>query len=213
MSIFHFFHSRKRKGGAQVEKPEPQPLRIEGIAPAPLTPEPDDAELAAQALLEHMVQVSSFKFQVPSKPTDSKAAAAPHPSKGRGQGAGSQPETLRSTSGRLLPTGRKNLKPETRDANYYKKLAERIRSAHEAARQRTVRFLAFVEQELAKPDLPLTGPGSLGLLETELYKRLDVVDRHGGSLKTRWQHALANVLVRQMQAQGDDTEDTDATTD
>lgn len=201
MSIFHFFHSRKREGGAQAEKPEPQPLRIEGIAPAPLTPEPDDAELAAQALLEHMVQVSSSKFQVSSGDADKgkrkdKAAAAPHPSKGRGQGAGSQPETL-------------NLKPETsgevRDANYYKKLAERIRSAHEAARQRTVRFLAFCEQELAKPDLPLTGPGSLGLLEAELYKRLDVVDRHGGSLKTRWQHCLANVLVRQMQAQGDTT--------
>ena len=174
MSIFHFFHSRKREGGAQAEKPEPQPLRIEGIAPAPLTPEPDDAELAAQALLEYMCQVSSFKFQVPSKPTDN------------------APETL-------------NLKPETRDANYYKKLAERIRSTHEAARQRTVRFLAFCEQELAKPDLPLTGPGSLGLLEAELYKRLDVVDRHGGSLKTRWQHCLANVLVRQMQAQGDTT--------
>ena len=194
MNIKDFFHSRKQKGGAQVEKPEPQPLRIEGIAPAPLTPEPDDAELAAQALLEHMVQVSSSTFQVSSDDAEKgkrkdKAAAAPHPSKGRGKGAGSQPETL-------------NLKPETRDANYYKKLAERIRLAHEAARQRTVRFLAFCEQELAKPDLPLTGPGSLGLLEAELYKRLDVVDRHGGDLKTRWQHALANVLVRQMQAQG-----------
>ena len=30
------------------------PLRIEGVKPAPLTPQPDDAELAAQALLESM---------------------------------------------------------------------------------------------------------------------------------------------------------------
>lgn len=170
MNIKDFFHSRKRKGGAQVEKPEPQPLRIEGIAPAPLTPEPDDAELAAQALLELMASASgaSRNNDIPASRNDDKGDAP-------------------------------------RDANYYKKLAERIRSAHEAARQRTVRFLAFCEQELAKPDLPLTGPGSLGLLEAELYKRLDVVDRHGGDLKTRWQHALANVLVRQMQAQDDTT--------
>jgi len=32
----------------------PVPLRIEGVKPAPLTPEPDDAELAAQALLESL---------------------------------------------------------------------------------------------------------------------------------------------------------------
>ena len=177
MSIFHFFHSRKREGGAGQQKSEPQPLRIEGIAPAPLTPEPDDAELAAQALLELMASDgASRNNDIPASRNDDKGDAP-------------------------------------RDVAYYRRLAERIRQAHEAARQRTVRFLAFVEQELAKPDLPLTGPGSLGLLEAELYKRLDVVDRHGGSLKTRWQHCLANVLVRQMQAQGDDTEDTDATTD
>ena len=56
----------RRKGDAQqpaAETPEPQPLRIEGTTQAPLTPEPDDAELAAQALLEVMAQeVSSFKF-------------------------------------------------------------------------------------------------------------------------------------------------------
>jgi len=33
-------------------QPSPTPLRIEGIAPAPITPEPDDAEMAAAALLE-----------------------------------------------------------------------------------------------------------------------------------------------------------------
>lgn len=195
MNLLSIFHSRKRKGGAQVEKPEPQPLRIEGIAPAPLTPEPDDAELAAQALLELM-----------SHPTPN-----PSPEKGGERHTG-------KGDAQQLPThvgagqGAGSVTPEVRDAAYYRRLAERIRQAHEAARQRTVRFLAFVEQELAKPDLPLTGPGSLGLLEAELYKRLDVVDHHGGDLKTRWQHCLANVLVRQMQAQGGDTDDEDTET-
>ena len=31
------------------------PLRIEGIGAAPMTPEPDDAELAAMAYLEHLI--------------------------------------------------------------------------------------------------------------------------------------------------------------
>ena len=37
--------------------------------------------------------------------------------------------------------------------------------------------MAFCEQELLKDDLPMTGDGSLALLETELYKRIDTVDR------------------------------------
>jgi hypothetical protein len=147
------------------QKQEPKPLRVEGVKPAPITAEPDEAELAAMALLEHMQEVSSSKFQVSNK-----SQAQP-------------PETL-------------NLKPETREASYYKQLTERIRTAHEAAHQRTQRFLAFCEQELKKHDLPKEGPGSLGLLRAELFKRLDVVERHGGELKTRWQHCLATVLVR-----------------
>lgn len=157
------------------EKPAPQPLRIEGVGEAPLTAEPDDAELAAAALLEHMLQVSSSKFQVSSKE------------------GGSQPETrnLKPETG-----GNAAMKPETRDAKYFKDLAARIRTAQEAARLRTLRFLAFVEQELAKKELPVSGAGSLGLLEAELLKRIDVIERHGGELKTRWQHCVAQVMVR-----------------
>ena len=38
--------------GETIQRAAAQPLRIEGVKTAPLTPEPDDAELAAQALLE-----------------------------------------------------------------------------------------------------------------------------------------------------------------
>ncbi|MCR4810928.1 MAG: hypothetical protein K5896_13880 [Prevotella sp.] len=145
------------------KKQNPNPLRIEGIADAPMTPEPDDAELAAMALLEKMAEIKGVSRN------DSITA----------RDAG----------------GEKNA---ARDAAYYKKLAERIRSAHESAGLRTQRFLAFCEQELGKPDLPKEGPGSLGLLEAELYKRIDVVNRHGGELRRRWQYCLAMVTVRLM---------------
>lgn len=52
-AIKKFF--RRRHADETVEQQSsatPLPLRIEGVKPAPLTPEPDDAELAAQALLE-----------------------------------------------------------------------------------------------------------------------------------------------------------------
>lgn len=157
MNIRDLFRSKKKQGGAK-----PRPLRIEGVTPAPLTAEPDDAELAAQALLESL---SGIAHRKPA------------------------PEAQEGT------------------AVYYRQLAGKIRLAHEAATQRTLRFVAFCEQELQKPDLPVSGPGSLGLLEAELYKRIDVIERAGGELKRRWQHCLADVTVRLMQAgsQGDDT--------
>ena len=76
-----------------------------------------------------------------------------------------------------------------------------------------VRFLAFCEQELRKPHLPAYGDGSLGLLEAELYKRLDIVEHEGGELKRRWQHCLATVTVRLMQATHHEDAEPSPTTD
>ena len=165
MKIFKNVFRRK-------ENPDPQPLRIQGIAEAPMTPEPDDAELAAVALLDLMCDVRGEK---------------------------------KDTEGKHQPS-------EVHDAKYFKELAEKIRTAQEAARLRTMRFLTFCEEELKKADLPLEGPGSLGLLNAELMKRIDTVDREGGELKTRWQHCVAQVLVRQMKHLPQDA-DTDSDTD
>jgi len=181
MNIKNLFH-RKRSVPVGSADRKPQPLRIEGIGPAPLTPKPDEAELAAQALLEHMCEQSR---KDPRKDH--------HKDSHNDKAAGS------------VPVGFADGKSEApRDAAYYRQLADRIRQAHEAATQRTLRFVAFVEQELQKPSLPLSGPGSLGLLEAELYKRLDVIERRGGELKKRWQHCLATVIVRRMQAEGNE---------
>ena len=152
------------------QKQEPKPLRVEGVKPAPMTPEPDDAELAAAALLEHMQEVQGSRFKV----------------QGDKDRNNDMPESRDSNK----------MKDAPRDAKYFKDLAARIKAAHESARLRTQRFLAFCEQELKKPDLPKEGPGSLGLLNAELYKRIDVVRRHGGELEQRWMHCLAEVTVR-----------------
>lgn len=86
-----------------------------------------------------------------------------------------------------------------------------MQAARESTRLRVARFLAFVEQELKKPYLPTYGDGSLGLLEAELYKRIDIVEREGGELKRRWQRCLALVTVRLMDAaRNSHTDDTDS---
>lgn len=137
------------------EEVKTMPLAVEGVAPAPLTAEPDDAELAAEALLASLA-------------SEDTAAAEP---KAAEQGT----------------------------AEYYRQLADRIEKAQAVAVQRTTRFVAFCEQELKKRNLPKNGPGSLALLEAELYKRIDTVEREGGELKRRWQHCLAEVTVRLME--------------
>lgn len=141
-----------KKAFQKEEQADTQPLRIEGVNPAPMTPEPDEAEVAAQALLESMAQQKKE---------------------------------------------REERKPKEGTAAYYEGLADRIRQAHDAATLRVMRFVAYCEQQLRKPNVPATGKDSLALMEVELYKRIDTVEREGGELKKRWQHCLAEVIIRQ----------------
>lgn len=180
---FRNLFNRKPPGTPQEQASAPQPLAIEGIPQAPLTPEPDDAELAAQALLEMM-------------------AAKQH---GRRHGKGLNNDKT------VSPDNEKEKAATPRTASYYRHLARKMQAARESTRLRLARFLAFVEHELKKPNLPTYGDGSLGLLEAELYKRLDIVEREDGDLKRRWQHCLARVTVRLMDAtRTDHTDDTDS---
>ena len=152
------------------------PLRIEGVEPALVTPEPDDAELAAQALLESMCDARSKMEDVREVAAD---AHQPIPAD--------------------APT--RSLADVSHTSAYYHALAERIQLARDQATRRTMRFVAWCEQELEKRDLPIEGKGSLAQIETELYKRIDTIERVGGELKRRWQHCLAEVTVRLMNAE------------
>lgn len=154
------FLRRKPHGNDPKADAAPQPLRIEGIPEAPFTAEPDDAELAAQAVLEMM--------------------QAPKPPKG-----GCPPEKAPPSGGL---------------GAYYRALADRIREAHAKSALQATRFIYNCELMLQNKHLPLYGGGSVQMLETELYKRIDVVEREGGELKRRWQHCLAEVTVRLMNA-------------
>ena len=59
-------------------KPQPRQLRIDGIK-TPLTPSPDDAELAAQALLETMAVPADSRFNdKPIKQLNGKKESTPH---------------------------------------------------------------------------------------------------------------------------------------
>lgn len=155
-SIFHL-HPITAKGTAEN-------LSIEGIKEAPITFEPDDAELAAQAVLDIM---ASEKRKVKSEKSP---AAVFSPSE------------------------------DERGASYYHALADRIREAHRMSALRATRFVAACEYQLKDKHLPMTGEGSLRMLEVELYKRIDIIERAGGELKRRWQHCLAEVTVRLMEA-------------
>lgn len=182
---FRNLFNRKRKDTPQEPATEPQTLAIEGIPQAPLTPEPDEAELAAQALLEMMAAIQHDRRH--------------------GKGA------RRNNDITASPDNEKEEAVTPRTASYYRHLARKMREAREATRLRVTRFLAFVEQELKKPNLPTYGDGSLGLLEAELYKRIDIVEREGGELKRRWQRCLALVTVRLMDAaRNSHTDDADS---
>ena len=138
-----------------------------------MTMEADNAELAAQALLEVMLDKQKRrrkKSDVSDKSETSEKS-----------GESGKPNTLQTSE-------------------YYHQLYDRIRKAYASSRQRTLRFLCYCEQQLRNQDIPLYGADSLNIMQAELYKRIDVVDREGGDIKARWQHCLAEVTLRQMEA-------------
>lgn len=163
-----FFRQNRQK-----EPETPQTLKIDGVGEAPMTMEADNAELAAQALLEVMLDKQKRrrkKSDVSDKSETSEKS-----------GESGKPNTLQTSE-------------------YYHQLSDRIRKAYASSRQRTLRFLCYCEQQLRNQDIPLYGADSLNIMQAELYKRIDVVDREGGDIKARWQHCLAEVTLRQMEA-------------
>ena len=175
---------------------EPVPLRIEGVKPAPLTAEPDDAELAAQALLESMVN-EELRMK-----NEEGLARRPE---GESQFATAQEK---STKGTAQPHQPSALSPQPSKSHhtseYYHALADRIRTARTAEARLVMRLLASVEEQLAEPTALYKGQWAD--TERKLYRAMDIIEREGGTLKSRWQHCLANVLVRQMEEERENEE-------
>lgn len=138
-----------------------------------MTMEADNAELAAQALLEVMLDKQKRRRKKADVSDKSETSGK--------SGESGKPNTLQTSE-------------------YYHQLSDRIRKAYASSRQRTLRFLCYCEQQLRNQDIPLYGADSLNIMQAELYKRIDVVDREGGDIKARWQHCLAEVTLRQIEA-------------
>ena len=84
--------------------------------------------------------------------------------------------------------------PEQGSAEYYRLLSRRISDSRSAGMRDVLRCVVWCEQELMKPVL---SADRLAEMEKELYRRLALVDGDGRDLKGRWQHCLAEVIVRQ----------------
>ena len=113
------------------------PLRIEGIGPAPMTPEPDDAELAAMALLEHQLEAMSSR-----------------PSKARGE------------ISRQARDDKRGGVSKTPDTAYYQSLASKIKSAHQMEAHLATRYVAYCEEMLKEqPDIDTLGTLMQGLFK------------------------------------------------
>ena len=116
------------KRNRQKEPKTPQPLKIDGVGDAPMTMEPDKAELAAQALLEVMLDKQKQRRK--------KSDVYEDPDNAGKSGESGEP-----------------VKPNTlQTSEYYHQLSDRIRQAYASSRQRTLRFLCYCEQQLRNHD-------------------------------------------------------------
>lgn len=191
-------------------KQEPQPLRIEGVEPAPITPVADDAELAAAALLESLAENKATR-----KSRNQRSSKSHSSSHGNGRVASEKDEakSQKKVSHKSHPSDLGHQPSK----EHYEQLAERVKEGREMEARMTMRLLAYCEQELKNPLLPI---GRIVGLERDLLQRTDIVEREGGELKRRWQGCLAEVTVRMMNsvhtentesAEGANTDDTDGT--
>ena len=169
-----FYYYRKKR---HEHKEAASHLRIEGQEPAPLTPAPDDAELSAQALLESLV---SEELSAKASGKDERSVKSEEVS----AEANTQPSTLNSQL--------------QRGATYYQKLSRRIRQVHEQERRMTMRYVAYCEKQTS--GIKNNEAEMLSSMEKGLYSHLDTIERNGGELKRRWQHVLAEIIVRQMES-------------
>ena len=203
MRMFNIF---RRK----VFKPEPKSLRIDGTKTT-LTPTPDDAELAATALLETLTRP-----EVRGKKEDGRSKMAD----GRRMMDDGSPQTSNikhQTSNIPQTSSITHHTSGAHDAEYYRELSDRIKLAHEQERRMAMRYVAYAEQELKKEDgrgkkedvntssiihhtsSIIHQPSDIAELERGLYKFQDCAEREGGDLLKRWQKCLAEITVKTLE--------------
>jgi hypothetical protein len=139
------------------------PLRIEGCN-VRMTPSPDDAELAAQAFLEIMIN--------PEAKNDHQTH-----------------NTVQKPKGKI------------RNTAYYRELSDKIRINRNVEMCQAMRCVAWCEQMLNGKHLQ---ENEVSDMEQSLFRHTDTVNRDGGEVKSRWQHCLAEITLRQMSVENTD---------
>ncbi len=132
---------------------EPRPLRIDGVKTT-MTPEPDDAELAAQALLETMRSEECRVKAVSKREQNGTRTSSAEREQARPQGKSEESATAKgnhtvqssSTSGAAKPSAKLKAQGETRDAEYYRRLSEKIRASRAAEVRLAMRYLTYCEE-------------------------------------------------------------------
>ena len=178
------------KADAKIQTPPlTPPLDGRGAATAL---QPRGAKQNPAAMQNPTAKQSQGAKQSPEAKRANHAAAnqpqgTPLPSRG-GAGAGSQPETLRSTSGRLLPTGRKNLKPGTSGTAVPRPdhISQYIHLLPEATQERAKDYGSLMRQmEEAHANLALVAddPKASDTVRKMWAKKVSDLDKLIGSLR------------------------------
>ena len=157
------FHRRRERKPSTLP---PEPLTIEGIAPAPMTPEPDEAEQAAAALLESEAERRNHGKTESRKSVNPKIRKSVNPAK--------SPAYYQALAHRI----REGREMEERACRRWLTYCE----------QQLIQGSGFRFQDSTE--------GLLLSLERGLYDRQDIAQRAGGDLFRRWQHCLAEVTIR-----------------
>ena len=170
MDFFKKIFRRKRE---KKDEPKPQPLRIEGCKTT-LTPKPDDAELAAQALLES--RIYGDKEQRRKSKTAKRDNDQPHDA-----------------------AYYRNLSEKIKAAHEADKHAAMRHVAYCEEQLKLVQDSGLRVQDSSNHDLLTVNhaPESIATLERGLYKHQDAAEREGGDLLKRWQKCLALVVMKQ----------------
>jgi len=167
------FHRRRER---QLANRQIVKLSIAGIAPAPLTAEPDESELAAAALLESM-GAQKHRNTRSSRNTQSNQKSAT--AKGSKEYYEQLAEKIKAAHAE-----------ERRAAMRYVAWCEQELRNHGTTESGN--------SEIRESVNPLTE------LEQGLFKWQDAVEREQGDLLKRWQHCLAEVTIRLMTAENEE---------
>ena len=164
--------------------PEPVPLTRELGIHVPLTPEADEAEMAAWALLELQRNPDTAAVKSAAQPAVTKREQSVEYYRNVARRKREAEQTARRALMRCLAYVEQQLENE-----------ERRMKDEESLRQHR-------DAGSAKTD----GNSSLftlhSSLETLLFRHQQTAEREGGTLFSRWRHCLALVTIRQMQALG-----------